>query len=78
MDGEWEPPMVPNPEYKGEWKPPQIDNPDYQGEWVHPEIPNPDYEANPNLYLFEDFGYIGFDLWQVSENVINCTILRKV
>merc|ERR1711962_1718592 len=28
MDGEWEPPMIDNPEYKGEWKPRQIDNPD--------------------------------------------------
>merc|ERR1712200_212385 len=25
MDGEWEPPMIDNPEYKGEWKPKQID-----------------------------------------------------
>merc|ERR1712002_1265404 len=29
MDGEWEPPMIDNPEYKGEWKPKQIVNPDY-------------------------------------------------
>merc|ERR1719411_959946 len=43
MDGEWEPPMVDNPEYKGEWKPRQIDNPDYKGPWVHPEIDNPEY-----------------------------------
>merc|ERR1711963_886074 len=27
MDGEWEPPMIDNPDYKGEWKPRQIDNP---------------------------------------------------
>ena len=31
MDGEWEPPMIDNPEYKGEWKPRQIDNPAYKG-----------------------------------------------
>ena len=31
MDGEWEPPMIDNPDYKGEWKPRQIDNPDYKG-----------------------------------------------
>merc|ERR1711963_1303627 len=37
MDGEWEPPMIDNPDYKGEWKPRQIDNPDYKGKWVHPE-----------------------------------------
>lgn len=66
-DGEWEPPMIPNPEYKGEWKPKQIDNPDYQGEWVHPQIPNPEYEADDKLYLYTDFGYVGFDLWQVRE-----------
>jgi len=24
MDGEWEPPMIDNPEYKGEWKPRQV------------------------------------------------------
>lgn len=30
MDGEWEPPMIDNPDYKGEWKPKQIDNPDYK------------------------------------------------
>ena len=65
-DGEWEPPMIPNPEYQGEWKPKQIDNPDYKGEWEHPQIPNPEYEDDPNLYLFEDFGHIGFDLWQVG------------
>lgn len=29
-DGEWEPPMVPNPEYKGPWKPKRIDNPEYK------------------------------------------------
>ena len=32
-DGEWEPPMVDNPEYKGEWKPKMIDNPEYKGPW---------------------------------------------
>lgn len=43
MDGEWEPPVIQNPEYKGEWKPRQIDNPDYKGTWIHPEIDNPEY-----------------------------------
>ncbi len=49
----------------GPWKPPQIDNPEYKGEWVHPETPNPEYEPDESLYRFEDFGSIGFDLWQV-------------
>ena len=49
----------------GPWKPPQIENPEYKGEWVHPEIPNPEFEEDDSLYKFEDFGSIGFDLWQV-------------
>ncbi|XP_003388074.1 PREDICTED: calreticulin-like [Amphimedon queenslandica] len=69
-DGEWEPPMISNPEYKGEWKPKQIDNPAYKGEWVHPEVPNPEYEADSNLYKYEDFGVIGIDIWQVKSGTI--------
>ena len=55
--------------FQGDWKPKQIDNPDYQGEWVHPEITNPDYEPDDKLYLFEDVGSVGFDLWQVRRNL---------
>jgi len=29
--GEWEAPMINNPEYKGKWKPKMIANPDYKG-----------------------------------------------
>merc|ERR1711985_151296 len=39
-DGEWEPPMIDNPEYKGEWKAKKIDNPDYKGELEHPMTDN--------------------------------------
>ena len=65
MDGEWEPPMIDNPDYKGEWKPRQIDNPNYKGKWVHPEIDNPEYTADDSLYKYDDIGALGFDLWQV-------------
>ncbi|KAJ8040006.1 Calreticulin [Holothuria leucospilota] len=75
MDGEWEPPMINNPDYKGEWKPKQIDNPNYKGKWVHPMIDNPEYEADENLYKYEDFGVIGFDLWQVKSGTIFDNIL---
>lgn len=30
MDGEWEAPMIDNPDYKGVWSPKQIDNPNYK------------------------------------------------
>jgi len=75
MDGEWEPPMIDNPEYKGEWKPKQIDNPAYKGKWVHPEIDNPEYEADDKLYSYADFGHIGFDLWQVKSGTIFDNVL---
>ncbi|CAF0911240.1 unnamed protein product [Rotaria sordida] len=70
IDGTWEPPMIDNPEYKGVWKARQIDNPAYKGAWVHPEIDNPDYVEDQNLYLYKDFGMIGFDLWQVKSGTI--------
>ncbi|XP_060605202.1 calreticulin-like [Ruditapes philippinarum] len=70
MDGEWEPPMIDNPEYKGEWKPKQIDNPAYKGKWIHPEIDNPDYVADDQLYKYDDISIIGFDLWQVKSGTI--------
>ena len=65
--------MVDNPDYKGEWKPRQIDNPAYKGKWVHPEIDNPDYDAaeEANLGVYEDFGAIGLDLWQVRFYTFN-------
>lgn len=70
MDGEWEPPMIDNPEYKGEWKPKQIKNEKYKGVWIHPEIDNPEYTPDDKLYEFKDFGAIGLDLWQVKAGTI--------
>jgi len=69
-DGEWEAPMIENPDYKGPWKAKQIDNPDYKGPWVHPEIDNPEYEADDTLYSYESFGAIGIDIWQVKSGTI--------
>ena len=59
----------------GPWKPSQIDNPTYQGEWVHPTIDNPEYSANDALYKFDDYGVLGFDLWQVKSGTIFDNIL---
>jgi len=70
MDGEWEAPMIDNPEYKGEWKPKQIPNPAFKGKWIHPKIANPEYSAEPLLYRYSDIGAIGFELWQVKSGTI--------
>merc|ERR1711871_265370 len=70
-DGEWEPPMVDNPEYKGEWKPKMIDNPAYEGEWVHPEIDNPDLKDDAEMYkVCDPCDMVGFELWQVKAGSI--------
>jgi len=73
-DGEWEPPMIDNPDYKGEWKAPMIDNPDYKGPWEHPLIPNKDYA--PETYAkYKDLTTVGFELWTVNGGSIFDNIL---
>ncbi|KAI0983796.1 hypothetical protein GJ496_002689 [Pomphorhynchus laevis] len=69
-DGEWEPPMIENPDYKGEWKPKSIPNPDYKGAWKHPMIDNPDYFEDTTFASFEDIGILGIDIWQVKSGTI--------
>ena len=62
--------MISNPEYKGEWSPKMIPNPGYKGEWVHPLIANPDYHPDDSIYAFDNFGYVGIDIWQVKAGSI--------
>merc|ERR1712154_61034 len=69
-DGEWEAPMIDNPEYKGEWSVKRISNPAYKGFWEQKNIANPDYKDDDTLYSFDDFGFLGFDLWQVKGGTI--------
>merc|ERR1711977_639100 len=76
-DGEWEAPMKDNPEYKGDWSGKRISNPAYKGFWEAKKIDNPEYEDDDSIYKYDDFGFIGFDLWQVKggtifDNVIIC------
>jgi calreticulin len=76
-DGEWEPPMKDNAAFKGEWIAQRISNPAYKGFWEAKKIDNPEYEDDDAIYKFADFGFIGFDLWQVKggtifDNVIVC------
>jgi len=70
LDGEWERPMISNPEYKGEWHPKTIDNPAYKGEWVHPMVANPNYIDDNNLYLYPSNKYVGIEIWQVKSGTI--------
>jgi len=69
-DGEWEAPMKDNPEYKGDWYGKRISNPAYKGIWEAKKIANPEYEDDDSVYKYSDFGFLGFDLWQVKGGTI--------
>merc|ERR1719336_1494839 len=69
-DGEWEAPMKDNPAYKGEWSVKRVSNPAYKGFWEAKKIANPEYQDDDALYKYDDFGFIGFDLWQVKGGTI--------
>merc|ERR1712100_136626 len=69
-DGECEAPMKDNAEYKGDWNAKRISNPAYKGFWEAKKIANPEYEDDDNLYKYADFGFLGFDLWQVKGGTI--------
>merc|ERR1739841_263660 len=47
-----------------------ISNPAYKGFWEAKKIANPEYEDDDSVYKFADFGFIGFDLWQVKGGTI--------
>merc|ERR1711935_1045561 len=69
-DGEWEAPMKDNADYKGDWNAKRISNPAYKGVWEAKKIANPEYEDDDSVYKYGDFGFIGFDLWQVKGGTI--------
>jgi len=70
LDGAWEAPRIPNPEYKGPWRPKKIENSAYKGEWIHPMIDNPAFEADPTLYAFDSLSSIGIEIWQVKSGSV--------
>jgi len=73
-DGEWEPPLIDNPEFKGEWIAPKIPNPAYKGEWSPKQIANKDYEEGVQLAAYESM-HVGFELWIVNNGTIFDNIL---
>ena len=67
-DGEWEAPLIDNPEYKGEWKAKRIPNPEYKGEWKAKQIDNDKYDSN--LVTWPTLEHVGFELWTVNSGSI--------
>jgi calreticulin len=75
LDGDWEAPMIPNPEYQGPWEAPRIPNPDYKGPWIQPLIDNPDYYYDEKIYAFPNIAGVGIEIWQVKSGTIFDNIL---
>merc|ERR1719305_528152 len=59
----------------GEWEPPLIDNPDFQGEWKPKQIPNPAFEEGVQLASYDNLAHVGFELWIVNNGTIFDNIL---
>merc|ERR1711865_1094400 len=59
-----------NADYKGDWKAKRISNAEYKGVWEAKKIDNPEYIDDAEVYKFDEFGSIGFDLWQVKGGTI--------
>merc|ERR1712078_595349 len=74
-DGEWEPPLIDNPDFQGEWFAKKIDNPAYVGEWKPKQIPNPAYEEGVQLVSYDNMAHVGFELWVVNNGTIFDNIL---
>merc|ERR1712060_279245 len=62
--------MKDNAAYKGDWSMKRISNPAYKGVWEAKKIANPEFVDDDSVYKYEDFGFIGFDLWQVKGGTI--------
>jgi calreticulin len=69
-DGEWEAPLIRNPEFKGKWKPKRIKNPAFKGKWEAPQVPNPDHVEFSDVYKRGDIGYVGLEIWQVKAGTL--------
>lgn len=70
-DGEWEPSMIPNPDYNGPWTPRRIPNPAYKGVWSARLIPNPFYYVDEKpAELYVPIGGLGFELWSMQNHFL--------
>lgn len=68
--GPWEPPLIPNPNYKGKWRQPYVTNPNYKGEWSPKLISNPDYFEDVTASSLEAIAGLGFELWTLQEDIL--------
>jgi len=69
----WESPFIDNPRFKGVWIPLQMHNPEYKGEWTPKQLSNPAFVED--VYVQNDIGAVGFELWTVNKGSIFDNIL---
>merc|ERR1712072_411820 len=62
-------------ESDGEWEAPMIDNPEYKGEWKAKQIANPEYFTDDKLYHFKSSKFVGIEVWQVNGGTVFDNIL---
>merc|ERR1712217_472782 len=54
----------------GDWNVKRISNPAYKGVWEAKKIANPEYVDDDKIYKYDEFGFLGFALWQVKGGTI--------
>merc|ERR1719248_133997 len=74
-DGDWEAPQIDNPDYKGPWKAKRIANPAYKGVWAPKKIANPKFVDDKTIGQYDNFGWVGIDVWQVKSGTLFDNIL---
>lgn len=81
-DGEWIPPLVPNPDWFGEWEQELVYNPEFRGKWERPWVPNPDF-SGPHAEarvrelhaVCDPCTHFGIDVWQMNAGTVFDDIL---
>merc|ERR1719378_7798 len=70
LDGDWEAPLIDNPEFKGPWSAKQIKSPAYKGVWAPKRIANPDYAPDATLGQYKSHAFVALENWQVKSGTI--------
>jgi calreticulin len=76
-DGEWIPPLIPNPAWNGEWEQTFVKNNNYMGAWERPYIQNPLFHGKDAEQKVRDLHYVcnpcthvGFEVFQQNHGTV--------
>ena len=81
-DGEWLPPLVPNPAWSGDWEQAFVKNPKYIGKWERPYVANPLFHGKVAEDRVRDLHYVcnpcthvGIEIYQMNHGTVFDDIL---